>query len=301
MEYHLAPMKNITCWAFRNSIYGVTDSYTEMINLKQLISKNNYGERVVDTFPIQTQKQWIQVLTHSTKHINRLPSYLTEFEERHPNRRNIYGVNINASCPDPTVVAAGDGAALIKRTKRLIDLTTSFLDSTEQHRYHINIKFRLGLNSQELQYNKIFDFLEQIRLIKDTRISPPIIHFRHARQASKSKPHWELLKELLSAKVPIIINGGIISPKNFELIKLSLPLECQKEWQKLIIGPMIGQGVLENPMCFYNFKENPNNLENYDNFKVWALNFIKNIKLHPPDNRFITNFKKFYPIMFKIK
>jgi tRNA-dihydrouridine synthase len=301
MEYHLAPMKNITCWAFRNSIYGISDSYTEMINLKQLISKDNYIERVVDTFPIQTQKQWIQVLTHNTEHINRLPSSLTEFEEKCPDKRNIYGVSINASCPDPSVIAAGDGAALIKRTKRLVDLIISFLDSTEKHQYHINIKFRLGLNSQDLQYNKIFDFLEEMRLIKDTRISPPIIHFRHARQASKSKPHWELLKELLSAKVPIIINGGITAPKNLELIKLSLPLEWQKEWQKLIIGIMIGQGVLENPMCFCNFKEDPNNLENSHNFKAWALNFVKNIKLHPPDNRFILNFKKFYPTVFKLK
>jgi tRNA-dihydrouridine synthase len=272
-----------------------------MINLKQLLSTEEFRERLIDTYPIKTQKQWIQILTHNIKDMTLLPMRLKEFEAKYPVRKNIYGVNINASCPDPSVIAAGDGAAIIKRTKRLINLIESFLEASEAHQYHINCKFRLGLNAQEMNYNKILDFLEEIRSIKDTRFSPPIIHFRHARQPSKGEPHWEFLKDMLSANVPIIINGGITSPINLEKIKTILPIEYQQKWSKLIIGIMIGQGVIQNPISFCHFRENSNKLLLNNILKSWKKEFMQNIELHTPDKRFIENFKKFYPDIFTSK
>jgi tRNA-dihydrouridine synthase len=199
------------------------------------------------------------------------------------------------------VIAAGDGAALIKRTKRLVNLIESFLGTSESHLYHISCKFRLGLNGQEMKYNKILDFLEEVRSIKDNRLSPPIIHFRHARQPSKGEPHWELLKDILSAHVPIIINGGITSPKNLERIRRMLPLEYQRKWTKLISGIMLGQAIIDNPTSFCNFREPSNNLSFNNILKSWKKEFRQDIELHPPDNRFIENFKKFYPDIFTVK
>ncbi|GAH13361.1 unnamed protein product, partial [marine sediment metagenome] len=111
-------MKNISCWAFRALFPEATDSYTEMINLKELVNLKRRAWDNVDTFSINNQRQWVQVLTNNINDISRLPECLEKFCSDNPERANIYGACINACCPDPRVISAGEGAALIKRTKR---------------------------------------------------------------------------------------------------------------------------------------------------------------------------------------
>ena len=62
MEIHLAPMENITCWAFRKLCKGASDSYTGMLNLTNLVKRTNAWEEI-DTFLIEGQRQWIQIAT----------------------------------------------------------------------------------------------------------------------------------------------------------------------------------------------------------------------------------------------
>ena len=294
MELHLAPMKGITCWAFRASIIGATDSYTEYINLKSLLNINATGWDNVDTFNIEGQRQWLQILTHDIKDISIFPKILQEFCSSNPERAHIYGVNINAGCPDPEVITAGDGAALIKRIKRLKDLIQAFLGEPNSHAYQISVKLRLGLNEREMKYNKVLDFLKELKSLEDSRISPPIVHFKHAKQPSKEPPHWELLESLINAEVPLIINGSIKEPQDLEKIQEILSSSSQQNWDKNIRGIMIGREVIRNPECFKQFEKN---LIISDD-KNWNEYFIENLKRYPPKNQFTVNFRKFYSFLF---
>ena len=256
MELHLAPMKGITCWAFRASIIGATDSYSEYINLRSLLRIKSKGWDNVDTYNIVGQRQWLQILTHDIRDISIFPKILKEFCSTNPERAHIYGVNINVGCPDPAVITAGDGAALIKRIKRLKDLIQAFLGKAESHIFQISVKLRLGLNEREMKYNKILEFLEELKSLEDPRISPPIVHFKHAKQTSKEPPHWEVLESLINADVPLIINGSIKEPKDLEKIQEILSSRSQQKWDKNIRGIMIGREAIRNPDCFKLFEKN---------------------------------------------
>lgn len=286
---HLAPMKNITCWAFRNSFQQISDSYTEMLNLSSILSKKKESLKLIDTYNIKNQHQWIQVLTHSITDIKQLPSFIDRFQHEYPEKANIFGVNINACCPDSAVIAAGDGAALIKRTKRLTELIKVFLGSSISDTLHISCKIRLGLNLKEMKYNKISEFLEQLQEIDDDRISPLIIHFRHARQNSDSKPHWEFLERLLQCNYKIVINGGIQTIDDIDTIKGNLSEQTSKKWKNVVSGIMIGKAVFKNPLCFNSFS---NKSVNKKNLIDWKNRLINGLKVHPPQDRYITNLNK---------
>ncbi|MBN1801010.1 MAG: tRNA-dihydrouridine synthase [Candidatus Lokiarchaeota archaeon] len=288
MELHLAPMKNISCWAFRALFPEITDSYTEMINLKELIKERQRVWDHIDTFQIKNHRQWIQVLTNNVNDMLRLPECLKSFYSKNPERANIYGVCINACCPDPRIISAGEGAALVKRTKRLRNLIEVFLGDSESHRFHISCKMLLGLNSKEMYYNKCLDFLSSIESIDDPRLAPTIIHFKHAKQPSISEPHWEFLQTSLKAGMPIIINGNIRTNQDIQNIKQKLSLDTQKKWNELILGLMIGREALRNPDCFQFF------ITRSQNEKISKKKLLKNnIKTHSPEMRFLKNIKKY--------
>jgi len=295
MQLHLAPMKNFTCWAFRASIPSVTDSYTEMINLQDLLKNKEQAWNVLDTFYIQNQRQWIQILTHNEKEIGLLPNRLKQFFNDFKDKSHIYGVNINAGCPDNAIIAAGDGAALIKRTKRLTDLIKAFLGEPESHFLHVSVKFRLGLNAKEMSFKKFLDFLETVRTIEDSRLAPPIFHFKHARESSQEEPHWEFVEEIMDTNVPIIINGNIDSPQYINKIQEKLLKKSKESWKKSILGVMIGRAALKNPYCFSQFDLFDKNSE----LIPWEEIFKQNLKIHPPHERYISNFSKLYPKIIK--
>ena len=282
-------MKNISCWAFRALFPEATDSYTEMLNLKELITLKRRVWDNVDTFSINNQHQWVQVLTNNINDISHLPECLEKFCRDNPERANIYGACINACCPDPRVISAGEGAALIKRTKRLGDLIMAFLGEPNSHPFHINCKILLGLNSKEIYHNKFLDFLNKIQSINDVRLKPTVINFKHAKQSSKSSPHWELLETALSADMPIIINGNICTKQDIQNIVKKLPMKSQRKCKTLIPGIMIGRAAIKNLNCFQTFISSPNK-------KVSKKTLIvDNLKKHPPHRRFYQNKKDFYP------
>jgi len=290
MELDLAPMKGITCWAFRASVIGATDSYTEYINLKSLLNIKAKGWDKVDTYSIAGQRQWLQILTHDIRDISIFPKILKEFCLTNPERAHIYGININAGCPDPAVITAGDGAALIKRIKRLKELIQAFIGEPNSHAFQIGVKLRLGLNEREMNYNKVLILLEELKSLEDPRIAPLIVHFKHAKQTSKEPPHWEFLESFINADIPFIINGSIKEPKDIEQIQKKISSGSRQSWDKIISGIMIGREAIRNPECFNLFEKN---LRMNDD-KSWNDYFIENLKFHPPKSQFIANFRKLY-------
>ncbi|MBY9007222.1 MAG: tRNA-dihydrouridine synthase [Candidatus Lokiarchaeota archaeon] len=290
---HLAPMKNISCWAFRNSFRHISNSYTEMLNLNSLLHKKQKASKLIDTYKIPNQNQWLQVLTHNLSDMNDLPNFIKEFQNKYPEKKYIYGINLNACCPDLGVIAAGDGAALIKRTKRLIDLFKIFLRASSTDFLRISCKIRLGINLQEMKHNKVLNFIKELDNIDDDRISPTIIHFRHAQQNSDSTPHWEIIEDLLNCDHKIIINGGIGSINDIHKIQTYLSDNVREKWNERLSGIMIGKAVLKNPICI----ESISNISKKKvSLKYWKDQFIRGLKEHPPSYRFIKELNRTYQI-----
>lgn len=249
MEIHLASMENISCWAFRKLYKGASDSYTGMLSLSNLVKRNNAWEEV-DTYPIEGQRQWIQIATSKETECEAFLKRLDEEIAKHPEKNNIYGIQINVSCPSPSLIQIGQGPALIKRSAKLCRLITELL---KQNKYHVGVKIRLGLNEIEVRQRKIFTLFEEFEKIArdNPRFSNVTVHFKHAQESSSSEYDYSLLNEIASYNLPFIINGGI---KNASDIKKLMNL-IDPENRKHIKGMMLGREALKNPNCFLELKK----------------------------------------------
>lgn len=252
MEFHVAPMKNITNWRFRANCQGATDSYSEMIQLFEILKKKPRAMHQLDFREIYGQNQWIQVLTNNPKEMAKLPAILTEISQTDPKRSHFIGVNINLGCPDPHIISAGQGAALIKRRKRIVDMVEAFLTDTT-HPYCINLKFRLGMHEQDIQMGVLVDVLNHLSVIEDDRYKPAIIHMKHAKQNSSEPARWEYVSHLLELDQPLILNGDLTCPKDLVKIITSLSPSIQAKFRVYVKGIMIGRALISNPRLFETF------------------------------------------------
>jgi len=255
MEIHLASMENITCWAFRKLCEGASDSYTGMLNLTNLVNRNNsWGE--IDTFPIKGQRQWIQFATSKEADCSKFLKKLEEEVKKHPEKDNIHGIQLNCACPSPNIIRIGQGAALIKRPAKIGNILKELL---KQKKYKIGIKIRLGLNKTEVKKGKIFILFEELEKIvkKNPNLTNVTIHLKHAQEPSSSKYDYSILKELTNYDLPLIINGGIKNSNDIKKIIMMIPSKNRKN----VRGVMLAREALKNPDCFseinYIIKDSP--------------------------------------------
>jgi len=256
MEFHVAPLKGISNWHFRKQCSGATDSYTEMIQLRDILANKVRARQKLDLRFIEGQNQWIQILTNSPRDMEKFPSWLHTFSETFPERSHIFGVNLNVGCPDPQIIAAGQGAALIKRRKRLLDLIKAFFAS--DHSYHLSLKIRLGMHMGDVNRKVLLDVLGTLTAIDDKRMRPPIIHFKHAQQQSTEAPIWEYLIPLLDAEHPFILNGNIKIPQDVRDIQNRLETKRKGLFEKYVKGVMVGRALISTPSLFMVFREEYN-------------------------------------------
>ena len=283
MELHLASMENITCWAYRSLCRGVTDSYTGIFSMQYLVRRSK-AWREIDTFPIPGQKQWIQVATSKEQECREFMARLKRELEADKEKNNVYGVQLNLSCPSPNIIKIGQGPALIKRTVRTVALLNALL---AQDSFKVSLKTRLGLNEFEVKERKIFNLLNEIEKIQNTNLSHVVVHFRHAKEPSYTKYNYDFLKEISEYKLPIVINGGINSLRDYNEIMNKI------KNKKNIIGIMIGREALKNPDCFVEFS----NLLNNTNLQERGLkqinqDFNELCKIHPPRNIYMERIKE---------
>ena len=150
--------------------------------------------------------------------------------------------------------SAGQGAALIKRRKRLQDLIEAFFTSGD-HSYHLSFKFRLGMHMGDVNMKVLVDVLKNLSAIDDIRFSHPIIHFKHAQQQSMEAPIWEYLNPLLDAEYPFILNGDIKTPQDIYNIQNRLDTGRKGLFEKHVKGLMIGRALISNPSLFLGFRD----------------------------------------------
>jgi tRNA-dihydrouridine synthase len=287
METHLASMENVTCWAFRSLCPGATDSYTGMLSLTNLVKRNNTWDEV-DTFPIEGQRQWIQIATSKETECSVFLNKLEEEIKKHPEKDNIYGIQLNCSCPSPNLIRIGQGPALIKRVTKVTNLIKELL---KQNKYRVGIKLRLGLNEIEVKQRKIFAlFAELEKIAKDNPTFTNVtIHFKHAQESSSKEYDYSLLNELASFNLPLIINGGIKSVSDVQrLVALISPQN-----QKNVKGIMLGRQALRNPNCFLQINNILNNSSHYiRNHEEISSEFANLCNQHMPKSIYLSTIQE---------
>ncbi len=270
-------MENVTCWAFRKLCKGASDSYTGMLSLTNLVKRNNSWDEI-DTFPIPGQNQWIQVATSKEIECAAFLKKLEEEIKRHPQKDNVHGIQLNASCPSPNLIRIGQGSALIKRSTKVCNLIKELL---KQDKYNVGIKLRLGLNEIEVRQRKIFTLLKELeKIAKDyPRFTNVTIHLKHAQESSSKDYDYSLLNELASYNLPLIVNGGIKNHSDLQkLIENIAPQNLRN-----IKGIMVGRGALKNPHCFLEINPSSNFSPSVTkNPKEIKAEFVELCKQHMP-------------------
>jgi tRNA-dihydrouridine synthase len=283
MEIHLAPMENVTCFAFRKLCLGATDSYTGMFSLSNLTRRNNTWSEI-DTFQIEGQRQWIQVATSKEKECSEFLRKLNLELKSNPSKDNVYGIQLNLSCPSRDLIRLGQGAALIKRPTKVVNLIKELL---KQDKFKVGLKLRLGLNNTEGKQRKIIALFQELEKINNPNFSSVVVHFKNANDKSQDKCDFSLLKELALFKLPLIINGGIASAEDYHSIVRNVPD------RKNILGIMVGRKALQNPRCFIDLNKNLNKKEISPTSSISLKEeFQSNCKEHLPRQIYLDTIKK---------
>jgi len=291
MELHLASMENVTCWAFRK-LFHATDSYTGVLSLNYILRKKDWKE--VDMFPIPGQRQWIQIATSKESECQKLVERIIREQKENPEKYNVYGIQLNCSCPSPCLTNIGQGPALIKRASKVASLLKTLLN---QDKFKVSLKTRLGFAEEDVRQGKLFHLLSEIETIakENKNFSHVVVHFKHAREPSYTPYDYSLLKRISEFNIPIIINGGISSYSHFLRI-------IEGANKKNIIGFMMGREALKNPDCF----NESSNILSKTNFPPRKQEEIKkefedNCKLHLPKEIYARTTMRYCPWAKELK
>ena len=218
--------------------------------MSNLIKRENAWDKV-DIFPIEGQRQWIQISASKEKECSAFLKKLDKHIAKNPLKNNVYGIQLNLSCPSPELIKIGQGPALIKRPGKIISILKELL---KQDKYKVGIKVRLGLNALEVKQRRIITLFEELKKIDNPNFSRVTVHFKHAKDLSISSYDYSLLNELASFNLPMILNGGVKNSKDFNNILRNVPN------RKSIVGLMLGREALRNPDCFIEVNKNLNGM-----------------------------------------
>ncbi len=224
----LAPMANVTDWAFRQIIIetGRPDVFfTEFISADGICAVGKEKFRGELYFEKNERPIVVQFFSAVPENMYRCAQLAQEL--------GFDGIDINMGCPDKSVEKQGAGAMMIKDpelAKKVIKETIRGAGPLP-----VSVKTRLGYNRIEPDWPK--------HLI-DTDITALSIHARTRKEMSKVPAHWDELGKILdtvrnSGKI-FIGNGDVV---NMEDLK-------QKAEQYGLDGIMVGRGIFQNPWFF---------------------------------------------------
>lgn len=137
-------------------------------------------------------------------------------------------LDLNMGCPFPPQVKSGRGAGALRR--EIWDALPVFISSRPELRF--SIKMRLGVKDA-------FEWREFEQQINTVDVDFITIHPRVAAQQYKGEPNMDEFARFIDAvRVPIVYNGDVRTPEDYNLIASSFPS---------LKGIMVGRGVLARP------------------------------------------------------
>jgi tRNA-dihydrouridine synthase B len=221
----LAPMAGVTDLPLRilakNGGAGLV--YTEMISAKALIYNDEKTNKLLKILNYERPVA-VQIFGGDIYSITNAAIKLRDM--------GADIIDINLGCPVKKVAKAGGGVALLSNERLVAKILERVVKSVD---IPVTIKIRIGLLPGQNIATSI------IKIAQNSGIKMVAIHARAASQGHSGKPDLRLFAEAcLTAKIPIIGNGGIVDEKTADDF-LNIP-NCS--------GIMIGRAAIGNYSIF---------------------------------------------------
>lgn len=251
----LAPMAGVTEVGFRKlaKICGADLTYTEMVNAKALLMKNEATTKLLIKNAEETPSA-VQLFGSNAKDLAQACT-LTELDD-------FDIIDFNFGCPAPKIVKNGEGSALLNNLDKIKTILTECKKISPKP---ITAKFRIGFNDGD---NVAVDVA---KICQDAGVSAITVHGRTREQMYSGKVDYETIAKVkASVNIPVIGNGDVVDKASYDLMK-----------QTGVDGVMIGRGALGNPWIFSELKGKTV----LDKFELIQLH-IKTLREHF-DERFV--------------
>ncbi len=251
----LSPMAGISNYAFRKICLesGCSLVFTEMVSAQSLARGNIKTLRIAK---IKDDRPVCEQIFGSDEYIMKEAAMVVE--ELGPDM-----IEINASCPMKKIVKTGAGAGLMSTPSLLYRITETVVKSVK---LPVSVKIRTGFKPQEETALEIGPNLEKCG------ISCLQIHLRSVSQIHSGPVNYDIglkLKEKL--KIPLIVNGGVVSRETASLM-------FEKTGADAI---SIGRGAVANPLIFTEISNGLKNIVDEKSKEDERINlFLKFLKLN---------------------
>ncbi|SMO76393.1 tRNA-U20a,U20b-dihydrouridine synthase [Saccharicrinis carchari] len=217
---YFAPLQSYTTLpyylAFNNLIGGVDKYFTPFYRADR---EGNFG--IEKQLTARPQINIIpQVLTNSAEELLRFGYTMVD--------RGFTEINLNLGCPFPMLSKRRLGSGLLPHPNMLLNMMTAFFDTDILLR--LSVKLRLGWEDSN-EIKPVMEVLSQFPL------EEIIVHPRLGIQQYKSRPNWDVFKDL-SHRYTVVGNGDITSSKILDDLEQQFPD---------VAAWMIGRGLLANP------------------------------------------------------
>lgn len=252
----LAPMANVTDWAFRQVILEVGRPdifFTEFISADGICAVGKEKFKGELFFSENERPIVVQFFSANSEHMYQCAQLAQEL--------GFDGIDINMGCPDKSVEKQGAGAALMKNQELAKKIIKEVIRGSGS--LPVSVKTRLGFNKIDHDW---------IKNLLDTEIVALSVHARTRKEMSKVPAHWDELgkiAKMVKDSDKLIIGNGDV--KNMADVQ-------QKAKDYCLDGIMVGRGIFENPW-FFSDEENSEHtpkerisllLKHLDNFeKLW--------------------------------
>ncbi|MCB9260167.1 MAG: tRNA dihydrouridine synthase DusB [Ignavibacteriales bacterium] len=226
----LAPMEDVTGIAFRKLCkeLGADIVYTEFVNSDGLIRDN---KKTHNKLRITNEERPVGIQIYGGE-IEPMKEAAIIAEKENPEI-----IDINAGCWVKKVANRGAGAGLLKDPVYMQKMVKEIVDAVK---LPVTVKTRLGWDDDSIQ------ILEVAKRLEDVGTKALTIHCRTRKQGHSGDPAWHWIPKIKEVvKIPVIVNGGIMTAKD----ALRAKLETNAD------GYMVARGAINHPWIFREIKE----------------------------------------------
>jgi len=251
----LSPMAGITGYAFRKICLenGCGLAISEMVSSESIYYNNSKSIQMLkikDDYPTA-----IQIFGTNPEKI----LYTAKMAQEN----GAVIIEINAACPVKKIIKTGAGAALMENSKSLAKIIETLAKNIN---IPISVKIRAGSNKKDISVVDICKILE------NSGADCIHIHLRYIEQGHNGPVNFEIGKKIKeNIKIPLIANGGIISP-----------LKAKEMFEKTSCDAIsIGRAAVNNPSIFKEINDSLTKGESNENNSSDKVEmFIKFLKLN---------------------
>jgi nifR3 family TIM-barrel protein len=226
-DIRLSPMAGFTNAPMRaiSLRFGASAAYTEMAGVEGLVHEHSrLTWQLLETLPEEDGRVFAHLYGREPEHFARAAEMVAA-------TGRFAGIDVNAGCPVPKVMAWGAGAALMREPRRVRDIVAA---ASRASGLPVSVKTRLGFGEGEVT---AFDILHAVEDGGGAALS---VHARFKPQGHSGPTHPGILGRLVeSASIPVFGNGGVNDAASASHLAGSG-----------VAGLLVGQAAIGHPWVF---------------------------------------------------